>query len=45
MSANGNTHRNTLLSIRAAHLEQSVLHALDTFAMWGAGKDGKKLYR
>jgi hypothetical protein len=30
--------------VRIAHLEKTVLNQLPRFSIWGAGRDGKKLF-
>jgi len=37
-------HRNRLLQEKVKHLEAMVLHQVDQFTIWGAGRDGKKFF-
>eukprot|EP00122_Pirum_gemmata_P018509 Pgem_evm1s17338 len=35
----------TILEIRVRHIEKHVIDDLDKFAIWGAGKFGKRFFR
>lgn len=43
-STSGGIHRHTLLQTRARELEETVLKHWKRFSIWGAGRDGKKLF-
>eukprot|EP00112_Aurelia_sp_Birch-Aquarium-sp1_P023985 Seg737.4 transcript_id=Seg737.4/GoldUCD/mRNA.D3Y31 product="UDP-GlcNAc:betaGal beta-1 3-N-acetylglucosaminyltransferase-like protein 1" protein_id=Seg737.4/GoldUCD/D3Y31 len=44
-AASFSVHENTIWDVRLKSLEERVLHKLDKFTIWNAGKQGRKFYR